>query len=207
MFSSSIREDPSFAIERTVTVVVAISASIAGAASAATVRDHFALRGTLVTPTEIIADGVIRISAGRIQSVSAEASADAIVVDGVIFPGLVDLHNHLTWNVLPRWTPSVRFGNRYEWQEDPEYATSLSGPHNTLTAAGLGCDMNRYAEIKAIVNGATAGVGGFPNPAENGCVAGLLRNLDLASDLSADRPVNAERLRNVVYPFESESPR
>ena len=99
-------------------------------------------------------DAVVVISGSTIASVGTAATG--LNVSGVIVPGLIDLHNHYTWNVLPRWTPKVRNANRYEWQEDPEYALRLGGPHYAMIDAGFGCDMIQYAEIKALVNGATA---------------------------------------------------
>ncbi len=164
---------------------------------------RYALRATLVTPSQIIENGVIRLGGGHIEAVGIEqAGTEVIEVDGVVFPGLIDLHNHLTWNVLPRWTPTRSFSNRYEWQELPDYARTLSGPHYALTGAGFGCTMNRYAEIKALVNGATATVGSFATPPENACILGLVRNLDFASGLEDPSAVNRDRLRNFVFPFE-----
>src|SRR5439155_642778 len=129
------------------------------------------LRATLVTPSETIDRGVIRLSAGRIEAIgTGEAGVDVIDVDGVVFPGLIDLHNHLTWNVLPRWTPTQTFSNRYEWQELPKYAQMLSGPHYALSGAVLGCTMNRYAEINVLVNGGTAWVGSFSSAPSNDCL-------------------------------------
>jgi 5-methylthioadenosine/S-adenosylhomocysteine deaminase len=164
---------------------------------------RYTLRATLVTPARTIDDGVIRWSGGHIETVASGSATDnAINVDGVVFPGLIDLHNHLTWNVLPRWTPPHVFSNRYEWLELPDYTRALSGPHYALTAAGLGCVMNRYAEIKALVHGATATVGSLSISAENACILGLVRNLDFASGLENQSAVNRERLRNFVFPFE-----
>jgi cytosine/adenosine deaminase-related metal-dependent hydrolase len=171
-------------------------------ADAGAISQTLALRGTIVGPSSVIPDGAVEINGDKIASVSSTPGSNAIPVDGVIFPGLIDLHDHFTWNVLPRWTPPSRFGNRYEWQEHPDYALRLAGVHYALTAGGLGCDMNRYAEIKAIVNGATSGVGAFSTTTENACIAGLMRNLDLLSDLPAAPPPNSERLRNAIFPFE-----
>ncbi len=164
---------------------------------------RYALRATLVTPSEVIESGLIRWSGGRIEAVErGYTGADVIDIDGVVFPGLIDLHNHLTWNVLPRWKPPRVLSNRYEWLDLPDYALALSGPHYALTGAGLGCAMNRYGEIKALVNGATATVGSLSNAAENACILGLVRNLDFASGLENPSAVNRERLRNFVFPFE-----
>ena len=55
--------------------------------------------------------------------VKLPANATAIDTHGIIAPGLIDLHNHLTYNVFPRWHPTEEFGNRYDWQQKPIYQT------------------------------------------------------------------------------------
>jgi len=165
------------------------------------------LKVTVVTPTSVVDSAVVTVAGGRIASVSAGAAgAKAVSIDGVLFPGLIDIHNHLTWNVLPDWQPPRLFTNRYEWQELPEYAQKLNGPYTAMMNAGAGCDMNRFGEVKSIVNGGTATVGSFGptaiEPERNRCIQGLARNLDLSSDLTAARPLNQEPYRNVVFPFE-----
>ncbi|HEY6389715.1 MAG TPA: amidohydrolase family protein [Bryobacteraceae bacterium] len=169
----------------------------------------YAISGTLVTPGGVIEKGTMVVVNDRIQDIGANPTVpkDAVIVkvDGVVFPGLIDLHNHLTWNVLPRWRLSSPVANRYEWQAMPEYAASLSRPQAALMAKGAGCDMERYAEIKALLGGATSLVGSYsPTTAEphrNDCVKGLARNLDFFSGLYSDQ-VNAEPLRNEIFPLE-----
>lgn len=174
------------------------------ACAAPTFSQSLSLRGTIVTPSDVIADGVISLNGTTITSVmtaGSQPSSNALTVDGVIFPGLIDLHNHLTWNALPRWTPLHLFADRYEWQESKEYADALSTPHGQLVRAGYDCDLNRYAELKAIVNGATATVGSINNP----CIRGLARNLDFLTELTLNEPLGAEPFRNDIFPFEIHS--
>src|SRR5579864_4133467 len=162
-------------------------------------QDTYALSGTLVTPHGVIEDGVIVISDGTIRNIGANvpipAGTSVIKTDGVILPGLIDLHNHLIWNVFPRWRIPSPVGNRYDWQAMPEYAARLSGPEATMVKDGLGCAMERYAEIKAMVGGATSVVGSFSptdnDPHRNDCDKGLARNLDFASGLYSQN-VNQE---------------
>src|SRR5262249_50680571 len=180
--------------------------AVALCASSTSAQD-LELKVTVVTPASVVDSAVVTVAAGRIASVSpGAASMRAVTIDGVMFPGLIDLHNHMTWNVLPDWTPPHTFANRYEWQELPEDAQKLSGPDNALMNAGAGCDMNRFGEVKSIVNGGTATVGSFgptaAEPARNRCIEGLARNLDASSDLAASHPLNQEPYRNVVFPFE-----
>jgi 5-methylthioadenosine/S-adenosylhomocysteine deaminase len=180
-----------------------VAAFVAASANA----QDLELKVTVVTPSAVVESAVVTVAGGRIASVTPGTdSAKAVAIDGVMFPGLIDLHNHLTWNVLPNWQPPRLFSNRYDWQELPEYAQSLSGPYNTMMNAGAGCDMNRFGEVKSIVNGGTSTVGGFgptaAEPARNRCIQGLARNLDLSADLTASPALNQEPYRNVVFPFE-----
>ncbi len=177
---------------------------------ACSAQSQIALRGTIVTPDEVIENGVVLISGDKIQAVGAAITLPkgvvALDVDGVIYPGLIDLHNHLTWNFLPRWKPNRQFSTRYEWQAIPEYGLALSTPHGRILSVGLACDTNQYAEVKAIVGGATSVVGSLdPSlgpPEQRKCIQGLARNLDFFSGLYPPATGNSEKLRNEVFPLE-----
>lgn len=179
------------------------------AAACAWTQNTYALSGTVVTPERVIEDGIVVIDGGKIRSVGPRTTLDAGVTEiqtgGVIFPGLIDVHDHLVWNVFPRWHPGKLVGDRYEWQAMSNYVQDLSGPEGKLVANGLGCEMERYAEIKAMLNGATSVVGSFnpiPSaPHRNDCDKGLARNLDFASGLYGSA-INEEPLRYEIFPFE-----
>ena len=145
---------------------------------AQTPSTSFALRGTLVTPGGIVENGTVVIQQNKIVAVGAKVKLppNSTVLDtgGVIAPGLIDLHNHLTYNVFPRWHPSEVFGNRYDWQQKPIYQTLIETPHAGMVADGLECEMERYAEVKAISEGETTTVGSLANA----CSMGLAHNLD-----------------------------
>ena len=138
----------------------------------------FALRGTLITPGGIVENGTVVIQQNKITAAGAKVKvpANATVIDthGVIAPGLIDLHNHLTYNVFPRWRPIEEFGSRYDWQQKPIYQALIESPHAAMLADGLECEMERYAELKAISEGETAAVGSLANA----CSMGLVHNLD-----------------------------
>jgi 5-methylthioadenosine/S-adenosylhomocysteine deaminase len=175
-------------------------------ASAARAQD-LTLKATVIAPGKVLGSALVTVKGGRITGVAEGGDAPgAVTIDGVIFPGLIDLHNHLTWNVLPDWQPPRLFTNRYEWQETPEYALSLSGPYGAMVAAGRACDMNRFGEVKSLVNGGTVTVGGYgPTPADmtrNRCILGLARNAESAADLLPQPTLNQEPYRNFVFPFE-----
>lgn len=166
------------------------------------------LRGTVVTPAEVLLDGFVSISGSLILQVDASSrlrQASTIETDSFIFPGLIDLHDHITWNLLPRWKPNELFNNRYEWQQRIAYRVALEGPHGKLVADHmLACDADRFGEIKAIVGGATSVVGGLSptlGTDDNACIMGLARNLDNYSGFNGSL-LNAKRVRYEVFPFE-----
>jgi|HubBroStandDraft_5_1064220.scaffolds.fasta_scaffold40534_2 5-methylthioadenosine/S-adenosylhomocysteine deaminase len=164
----------------------------------------YALKGTIVTPDQVIERGFVLVAGDKIQAVGSDTELPpgvrVVEASGLILPGFIDLHNHLTWNLFPRWKPSKEFANRYEWQQIPAYGIALSTPHAELFKSDLGCEMNRYAEVKAITEGETAVVGSLFPPQE--CIEGLARNLDFYSGFYQPRILGAEKLRYEVFPLE-----
>ncbi len=89
--------------------------------SRSSVAQDLVLSGTVVAPERVLAKGWVVIKDGRIRSILEKAPDDAkgpkVETDGIIFPGFVDLHNHPMYNIFKRWSPKVKFKNRYEWRE------------------------------------------------------------------------------------------
>jgi 5-methylthioadenosine/S-adenosylhomocysteine deaminase len=171
-------------------------------------EQRFTLKGTIVTPSQVLPDGAISILGSRIEDVGetlAEVQGFIVETDSFIFPGLIDLHNHITWNALPRWKPNQLFMNRYEWQQTTAYSIALDQPHYAISADHeLACDADRFGEIKAIVGGATSVVGGLApthGTNDNACILGLARNLDIYAGFP-DSVLNKEKVWYVVFPFE-----
>jgi len=143
----------------------------------------FALRGCVITPDERIDDGYVEVAGDRITSVGDRPPASSIVVldtDGVILPGLIDLHGHPEFNVFAPWEPPRLFENRGQWRASPEYRSVVREPWNRLTAEIDGVSLlptlTRYAEARSLVGGVTAIQGAsakYPDPDES-----LVRNVD-----------------------------
>ena len=171
-------------------------------------RTPIALTGTLVMPDEIIDDGTVLLQDGRILGAGAHVALPAetkvIHTDAILAPGLIDLQNHLSFNVFPLWTPNEEFGSRYDWQQKPVYNVLLTAPHQMLVQEGLDCEAERYAEVKAIVEGETSVTGStqtscaYTQPG----VASLARNLDVDPGLG---PGLGKVLYN-VFPFQMTPP-
>jgi cytosine/adenosine deaminase-related metal-dependent hydrolase len=140
--------------------------------------DTLALRGTLIMPDGMVENGTVLIRQGKIVAAGGKVKlpANATIIDthGIIAPGLIDLHNHLTYNVFPRWHPNEEFANRYQWQQKPIYQTLIEAPHAGMVADGQECEMERFAEVKALTEGETSVVGSIANA----CTEGLAHNLD-----------------------------
>ena len=175
-------------VYRLISLVTILAVLIAAAAYAvmilrtsSSVYKLILLEGTIVTPDDIIQDGWILIQDGQISLVSALKPdvPDAIEVHtgGIIFPGLIDLHNHISYNVFPHWHPSHLFSDRYEWRNDRDYIEQVSDPYGYLLDHGYFCDMNTYGELRALAGGTTSILATAPAS----CIQGLVRNLDFNS--------------------------
>jgi cytosine/adenosine deaminase-related metal-dependent hydrolase len=166
---------------------------------------RFALRGTVVTPEGAIPDATVLVSGERIEdagSLTVPQGVPVIDTEGIIFPGLIDLHNHVTWNVFPRWSSGLKFPNRYEWQILPAYLAALANPHARLIREGMGAAMARYAEVKAIAGGATSIAGLYPEdlgPGFRPPYRGMMRMLDIGSGFYPDG--TRDPVRYEVFPL------
>jgi cytosine/adenosine deaminase-related metal-dependent hydrolase len=111
---------------------------------------------------------------------------DAPRVDtgGVIYPGLIDLHNHLPYNILPLWNPPARFDNRDQWRARREYRRDVSEPMDTLTASGPDIlkAIIRYIEVKLLMGGVTSGQGMRSRFGGNQFYQGMVRNFEVSDD-------------------------
>lgn len=192
---------------------ILLAFALAGLARAQETQSY-ALRGTPVTPATVIPNGTILVNGQKIDAVGANvnlpAGAQVIDTDSFIFPGLIDLHNHITWNLFPRWPPaawkpsdwdaSKKFGTRYDWQQIQSIRDLLEVPHQGLIDEGWGCEMNRYGLVKAIAGGATSTVEAI-GPRK--CVQGLARLLETYSGFYQPGAFNQEKLVYNVFPFET----
>jgi cytosine/adenosine deaminase-related metal-dependent hydrolase len=134
-------------------------------------------------PETVVEQGTVLVQDGRIVAsgahVTLPAGTKVVHTDGIIAPGLIDLHNHLSWNIFPRWKPIEEFGNRYDWQQKPVYKIQMTVPHDLIAKQGLECEAERYAEVKAITEGETSVTGSM----HGSCVQHLTRNLDVDPEL------------------------
>src|SRR5262245_39884918 len=129
-----------------------------------------ALAGRVVTMDDAFTvkdDAIVYVDQGRIVAVQDRAapappnfSGVAVVeTDGTLFPGLIDLHNHLSYNALPLWAPVPKqFEHRGQWPEHPDYRKLISGPMTVVGKyrdddgnSALLAPLVRYVECKCLL--------------------------------------------------------
>jgi 5-methylthioadenosine/S-adenosylhomocysteine deaminase len=149
--------------------------------TAAAPSKAFALRGCVLTPERKLDDGYVVVDGRTIESVGTKKpeGVDVLATEGVIMPGLIDLHGHPEYNVFAAWEPPREYPNRYAWRGSKEYELIVKEPWRKLTAApdSLLRELTRYAEVRALVGGVTAIQGAsakYPGKDE-----ALVRNVDL----------------------------
>ena len=142
--------------------------------------EAIALHGCLLTPDKSIERGYLVVEEGLIAEIrtTKPEGTKIIETDGVITPGLIDLHGHPEFNVFAAWEPPKHYLNRYAWRNgSEEYQLLVREPANALKEAKLVKEQLRYAEIRALVGGVTAiqGAGQSADTTE-----ALVRNVDKA---------------------------
>jgi 5-methylthioadenosine/S-adenosylhomocysteine deaminase len=154
------------------------------------------LVGTVLTPNGSIDHGFVLVENGRISSVSTadphRRDATVIYTNAVIAPGFVDLHNHISFDVFPRWHPGALFSNKYQWRTDPDYQQRVGMPYQHLVAQHF-CDMNRWGELRALAGGTTSMLA----TGADACIHGIVRNLDNDSN-GLHGPNQPERVFNTL---------
>ncbi len=151
-----------------------------------------ALRGRIVTMNDaydVIADGVIYIEQGNIVAVREASSGspagfeDIPIVPsgGTIYPGLIELHNHLAYNALRLWDVPKPFNNRDQWSGILEYRKLISGPMQIIgKSPQLVPALIRYVECKSLISGVTTsqGIQLFSNAGIRRFYRGIVRNVE-----------------------------
>src|SRR5258706_12256740 len=105
---------------------------------------QYALQGRVVTMDatyNVLDSATIYIDSGKIVAVNPTGTpppagyenVPIIQTQGTIYPGLIELHNHLSYNALELWQVPTLYTNRNQLRGIPNYRKAISGP-----MAGLG---------------------------------------------------------------------
>ncbi len=152
----------------------------------------YILNGKIVTMDEnysVISSGNIFIENGEIKYVQKKKeifpdefkNAPIIKTGGTIYPGLIELHNHLSYNILPLWNVPKTFTNRDQWGGIPEYRKLISGPMQVMgKTPGYVQAIVRYVEAKCLLGGTTTsqGIALYSNNGIQKYYRGIVRNVE-----------------------------
>ncbi|MFF5718858.1 hypothetical protein [Streptomyces buecherae] len=178
------------------------------------------LTGTVVTFDEdhrVLDPGVVYVGDdGRLAAVRSAAqdapagfaSAPRIDTGALILPGLIDLHNHLTYNTLPLWEAAgVPYLHHDRWvgeDRPPDYSTTVTWPAKVLAQAAPEA-LVKYVEVKALIGGTTS-IQGAPVATRpvDGWLLRIIDNERLPAGrdmvMTAALQLDAEELREVRAP-------
>lgn len=135
--------------------------------------------GTIVTMDDrlgVLSGGRVVVSGGRILAVleagaplpDAARTFPAVEIDGFVFPGLVNAHNHLVYGALPPWQVPLLGGRPLrsvrDWRSGAlleAYLEHVNRPKRKLIELGLTAEMGKWAELKELAAGTTTTQGSF----------------------------------------------
>jgi len=134
------------------------------------------LEGNVLTPTTVYHGGQVAFdSSGHITCTGCNCAQGGETTiscpDGVISPGLINTHDHITFTEnLPYTATSERYEDRQQWREGLDGHKKIPAPGNATA------DQVRWGELRFVMGGATSIVA-------SGGQKGLLRNLDQAANM------------------------
>jgi hypothetical protein len=167
-------------------------------------NDAYLLKGRVVTmdgENNVLNQGNVMIRDGMISGVWSDAgtipsgvdltNVPIIETNGTIYPGLIDLHNHMHYNHIPLWDFEVHlnenqksaeggYTNRGQWGDNWDYGPSITwnkGNVQNNNRWGMATEQMKYAEVQAIAGGVTA-VQGSPS-GNDAWDSTLSRNVEL----------------------------
>ncbi|HRI10476.1 MAG TPA: amidohydrolase family protein, partial [Nannocystaceae bacterium] len=139
----------------------------------------YLLRGTVLAPDETYLKGQVLVVDDLIVCAGCECAglpeaADATVIDcpdGVISPGLINAHDHITFvNNKPIGDGPDRYEHRHDWRK------GQNGHQKLSVAGGANKAQISAGELRFLMGGATSAISAGGQP-------GLIRNLDSGGNL------------------------
>ena len=156
---------------------------------------RYVLEGKLVTmgPQGVVNRGAIYIDAGEIIAVQGSRKtpppgfedAPRIRTGDTIYPGLIELHNHLCYNAMPLWDVPRRYTNNGQWKTHPDYRRQITKPSQVLgRTPGVVEALVRFVECKCLLGATTTsqGITLSSAPGIQVYYEGLIRNVERTQD-------------------------
>ncbi|MHC4323257.1 MAG: S41 family peptidase [Planctomycetota bacterium] len=157
---------------------------------------EYALEGRIVTmdpARTVIPSGVVYIRGDSIVDVKKSTEAPPpgftkkmiIKSGGTIYPGMIELHNHLSYNIIPMWMVPKQFADRDQWRRHEDYKKKMTGPMKVLGHIdGYLQAIVRYVECKLLFSGITSsqGITLSSHPKIQKHYKGIVRNVEQTVD-------------------------
>ncbi len=98
---------------------------------------------------------------------------------------MIELHNHLAYNIIPCWDVPKTFKNRDQWRRHDDYTKKMTGPLRILGSIdGYLQAIVRFTECKLLFSGVTSsqGITLAASPKIRSLYKGLVRNVEQTLD-------------------------
>ncbi len=163
---------------------------------AAGTNKYVRVKGTVVTPDTLYCNGEVLFSTetGKIVCAGADcstapeaAAAQVVCANGVVFPGLIDPHQHADYNHMPVFKHSRKYDNRNTWRNHESLYDDFKIPHRPFGSTNTSNQIlaQRYAEMRIAFSGATSMSGTAGALLGNAGIAGWIRNVDSSSSTAS----------------------
>jgi len=147
------------------------------------------LKGTVVSPSTVTCDGEVLFSsetgkivcAGEDCSTAPEAAgAQVVCANGVIYPGIIDPHQHADYNHMPVFQHPKHYDNRNTWRNHERLYDDFKIPHKPFGTTNKANQIlvQRYAEMRIAFAGGTGMSGTAGALLTDTGIGGWLRNFD-----------------------------
>ncbi|MDF1565685.1 MAG: DUF4215 domain-containing protein [Deltaproteobacteria bacterium] len=134
-------------------------------------------KNTLFRGGEVLVDGSGAITCVGCDCAAQAAGATVVTCpEGVVSPGLINAHDHITYvNNWPYTDSGERYEHRHDWRKGTNQHTPI--PYDS----GATSNQVRWGELRFFMGGATAVNG-------SGSASGFMRNLDRAAQEGLGQP-------------------
>jgi len=167
---------------------------------------RYAVEGRLVTldaQSTVMPSGVLYIEGDTIVDVRESSdpapagfSKQTIIKSGgTIYPGLIELHNHLSYNIIPTWMVPQQFLDRDQWRRHKDYRKKMTGPLNVLGGIdGYLQAIVRFVECRLLFSGVTSsqGITLASHQDIKKSYRGVVRNVEQTVDMRVIAAANSE---------------
>ncbi len=139
----------------------------------------------------VATDGTIACAACDCSAAAGAATATRLTCPrGVVSPGLINAHDHISFQANPWVGTSERYEHRHDWRRGNDGHTAINNGGNATNA------QIRWAELRQVMSGTTSIVGATFSVAGN---QGLLRNLDTGA--AGQLGLNAGTVNSDTFPL------